>query len=121
MRNLARIFIALFCLVFLANQAQTLDDLETDHLGKTVGKLLVYAAKGIAYLNIATQANGKNIELVEARIKAIESYMEQNAEYVRPGFPGEVAEYVQSLRKLKGAKTGFDEANDDLFNFLQGK
>ena len=119
MRTVARVFMVLFCLTFLANQARSLDA-ETAKLGKIVGKLLVYTVKGVNFARAKTVENEKRLELVEARLSAVEAHIEEKTSYERPEIPEKAAEYGGALIRTALKQQEYEEAHKDLFDFFEG-
>lgn len=72
MRILARFFVALFCLVFLANQAQPQSKLTT--LTLLLSDMLRYVQKGLELVEERVAVNSE-------RLAAIENHLERDTSY----------------------------------------
>ena len=104
MRILARIFIVLFCLVFMANQAQSSTFAD---LGTIVGKLLVYTTKGMELLAERITVNGE-------RLKAIENHLSKTSDFSVTSL--QAGEWN---RRIKAKEKEVLDASTDLTNLLK--
>ena len=103
MRKLARIFIALFCLTFLCNKAMSQEVDLISHLGKTVGKLLMYSVKGFTFHSEVMALQGE-------RVSAIEEHLAKTTGYNRA---------VLDTSEVFSKGREFKKASDDMFDHLQ--
>lgn len=70
MRTAARIFIALFCLTFLANQAQG----SFSELGVLIGSLIRYTSTSIEYFEAHVQTNGSRLNAIEKQLSEMSDF-----------------------------------------------
>lgn len=110
MRRIARVFIALFCITFLANQAMSTDT-GLERLATLVSKMMKHSAngfnahaKGLAYLNkrITLIENSLHVEMSTADELAVKRMMsefgEAGIEY--QAAQKELSDYVDYIDRL---------------------
>ncbi|MXW80627.1 MAG: hypothetical protein F4Z57_16935 [Gemmatimonadetes bacterium] len=108
LRILARLFIVLFCLTFICNQAlsqESQSNVLLDMMGKTVGKLIVFSAKSFSFLAELSSFNSQRLNAIEAHLAKTSGY-----QYVELDTVG-----------LHATKDELEQARADLFDYLQGK
>ena len=103
MRIIARFFVVLFCLTFLANQVQSQPF--PDLIG-VMGKLAVYTSKGLELL-------GERITVHGEQLQAIENHLAKTSDFsVTSLQAGKWNRRVEAKAKV------FEEARTDLVNAL---
>lgn len=115
MRRIARFFIVLFCLTFLANQAVSQDDLLTE----TVIRLLKFTTKGFIMTERTEEWGRKNLVVLDTRLDAIENYLTHSTDYKKPDVSEKGAEALAALMLAGNATAEFGKVRDDFAAFLK--
>lgn len=104
MRAIARFFVVLFCLTFLANQVQSQP---FPDLIAVIGKLAVYTSKGLELL-------GERITVHDERLQAIEKHLAKTSDFSVTSLQVE-----KWNRRVKAKAKVFEDAKTDLVNSLE--
>ena len=112
MRSIARVFIALFCITFLANQAMSTDT-GLDRLATLVQKLMMYSANGFN-----THAQG--LALLEKRISVIENklHVETGYDKTTVSTADELA-LKRMISKAEKANVEYQASSKELFDYVK--
>ena len=114
MRTVARIFMVLFCLTFLANQAHSYD---SETLTTITEKLTNYTVQGLAMLQTRLDLEKRSEALLTNRVKAIETHLEQSG-FVKIDQTTAALEFLGALAVEAEAWKKFEEASNDLIGYL---
>ena len=105
MRTIARVFMVLFCLTFLANQARSLS-VEGAILGQVIGKLMLFTSSGLAALSEALKVHNE-------RLQGIENHLAKTSDFSRSSY-----QVKQENRRILEKDKEFRAAGADLLDFL---
>ena len=114
MRTIARLFIALFCLTFLVNQAHSLG---SETLTEVVSRLMTYTVRGLGVVQSRIELRDKGRDLLTTRVEAIETHLEQTG-YAKRDQTEKMIEYMGALAQEAEAEKKFQEASADLAEYL---
>jgi len=117
---LARFFIVLFCLTFLANQAHTAED-NVKFMGLAIAKLLPYTLNAVAWLSSVNETTTKQDVLFSTRLDAIETHLEQNTGFTKPDLSKESLPVVSAMLQAAKAKKNFTKSRDEMAEFIAGE
>ena len=112
MRKIARIFVALFCIAFLANQAMSTDT-GLDRLATLVQKLMMYSANGFN-----THAQG--LALLDKRISIMESKLHLETGYDKTtASPSDEMALKRIMAKAEKAASEHQASSKELFDYVE--
>ena len=112
MRNIARVFVVLFCITFLANQAMSTDT-GLDRLATLVQKLMMYSANGFN-----THAQG--LALLDKRISIMENKLHAETGYDKTTMPtADKLELKRRTSKAEKANAEYQSSSKELFDYVE--
>ena len=112
MRTIARVFVVLFCITFLANQALSADT-ALDRLATLVQKLMLYSTN-------ALHAHAQGLGYLEKRIALLESELQAQTEYDKNARSFTDKLVLQKKETdFKKATEGYQAASKELFDYVE--
>lgn len=112
MSHIARVFIVLFCITFLANQAMS-SDMGLDRLATLVQKLMMYSSNGFN-----THAQG--LALLHTRISIIENKLHAETGYDKTtASPADELKLKKMISKAEEANVEYQASSKELFDYVE--
>ena len=112
MRNIARIFVVLFCIAFLANQAMSTDT-GLDRLATLVQKLMMYSSNGFS-------VHAQGMALLDKRISIMENKLHAETGYDKTTMPlADELELKRRTSRLEEAGVDYQASSKELFDYVE--